>query len=47
MDGIRRLVTDPDRRRELGRRGQRVVRERFSDEANAEGILAVYEILLD
>ena len=45
-EGIRRLTVDADERRELGRRGQRVVHERFNDDANAEAILAVYRGLL-
>ncbi len=42
VEGIRRLVVDPDERRALGRHGQQAVRERFTDDANAEALLAVY-----
>jgi glycosyltransferase involved in cell wall biosynthesis len=40
--GIRELVVDPARRAELGGSGQRVVRERFNDDAMAEATLAIY-----
>ncbi len=44
--GIRELVVDPDRRQELGGRGQRAVRERFDDQSNADAVLRVYERLI-
>lgn len=47
VDGIRRLVADPAQREALGRKGQSVVRERFTDDTNADAILAVYRELLD
>ncbi len=46
VEGIRRLVVDAEARRELGRRGQKAVRERYTDDANAEAVLAVYRSLL-
>ena len=39
------LMADPDRRRELGRRGRELVVERFSLEQMAAEIEAVYEVL--
>ncbi len=46
VEGLRQLVIDPAKRRQLGLRGQRAVRERFSAEANAEALLEVYRSLL-
>ncbi len=46
VEGLRQLVIDPAKRRELGRRGQQAVRARFSAEANAEALLEVYRALL-
>jgi glycosyltransferase involved in cell wall biosynthesis len=43
---IRMLLADPDRRRSMGERGRRIVRERFSHEAVARQMLGVYEALL-
>lgn len=42
-DGLRALLRDPARRRELGRRGREAVRSRFNDGAMADDTLAVYE----
>jgi len=41
--GLTLLLDDAARRRELGRRGQAAVRERFGDRTMAEATLAVYE----
>ncbi|MEJ2673346.1 MAG: glycosyltransferase family 4 protein [Deltaproteobacteria bacterium] len=42
---LTRLMTDPDLRRDLGRRGRELVVERFSLEQMAAEIEAVYEVL--
>jgi glycosyltransferase involved in cell wall biosynthesis len=44
--GIELLLRDPERRRELGRRGRAAVEERFNDRVEAESTLKVYETLL-
>jgi glycosyltransferase involved in cell wall biosynthesis len=44
--GIETLLRDPERRRELGRRGHEAVRARFHAGAEAAGVLRVYERLL-
>lgn len=44
--GIRQLVLDPTRRKELGRSGQEAVRERFDAQTNADTLLGIYERLL-
>lgn len=43
---IRTLLADPDRRRAMGERGRRIVRERFSHEAVARQMAKVYESVL-
>jgi glycosyltransferase involved in cell wall biosynthesis len=45
-DAIRRLMSDPDLRAELGREGRRRVRERFDWRRAAEEVVAVYEEVL-
>ncbi len=45
--GLLELRDDPGRRGELGRHGQRRVRERFSDEAEARAMLDVYAGVAD
>jgi len=42
-DGLACLMADPGRRRELGRRGQAAVRQRFTDEHMAERTWSIYE----
>jgi glycosyltransferase involved in cell wall biosynthesis len=44
--GIRELVLDPARRKELGRRGQLAVREHCDAATNADALLRVYRRLL-
>ena len=44
--GIEELLGDPDRRRELGRKGRDAVHARFSDRAEAEATVRVYEAVL-
>jgi glycosyltransferase involved in cell wall biosynthesis len=44
--GLRRLLDDPGLRAELGRRGQEVVRQRFTAEEMARNTLAVYRKFL-
>jgi glycosyltransferase involved in cell wall biosynthesis len=44
--GLEALLRDPERRRELGRRGREAVHERFNDRVEAESVLRVYETLL-
>ena len=44
-DGIAAVLADPDHARTLGRRGREAVREHFSLEAMARGVLAVYRDL--
>lgn len=44
--GLDTLLKDPALRRELGRNGQSAVRDRFSDRAEAEATLRVYEAVL-
>ncbi|HKV07853.1 MAG TPA: glycosyltransferase family 4 protein, partial [Thermoanaerobaculia bacterium] len=44
--GIGELLDDPARRQELGRRGREAVQARFSDEAEADNALAVYQQVL-
>jgi glycosyltransferase involved in cell wall biosynthesis len=44
--GLDTLLKDPALRRELGQRGQSAVRDRFSDRAEAEATLRVYETVL-
>ncbi len=46
VEGIRELVIDPGRRRQLGASGQAAVRSRFTDDANADAIVAVYRRLV-
>ncbi len=41
--GIRALIDDPERRRELGERGRAAVVGKFHDEAMADGMLGVYQ----
>ena len=41
-EGILKLMNDPKRREELGRRGKEVVHQRFSDDIMADETLAVY-----
>lgn len=45
VTGIRELVVDPERRRDLGAKGQQAVHEKFNDDANAEALLEVYSRL--
>lgn len=41
-EGLKALLLDPARRRELGRRGREAVHRRFGDRQAAQGLLAVY-----
>lgn len=40
--GIRQLIDDPERRRELGERGRAAVGQQFSDEAMTDAVVGVY-----
>jgi glycosyltransferase involved in cell wall biosynthesis len=44
-DAIGRLAADPERRSEMADEASRVVRERFTPEALAEGVLSIYRTL--
>ncbi len=46
VEGLRQLVIDSAKRKELGLRGQQAVRERFNADVNAEALLEVYRALL-
>lgn len=41
-EALKALLLDPERRRELGRRGREAVHRRFGDRQAAQGMLAVY-----
>ena len=45
--GLRELLTDPERRRELGRRGRRAVERGFHSRHMAEATAAVYREVID
>lgn len=45
--GLEELLNDPERRRELGRRGREAVAARFTDRDAAENTLAVYRRVLE